>query len=391
VKVALSYRVLQHWRTPVFRRLAAWPGVDFLAFHGADFPGTKVVNGKDLSGFRHRQLATIRVGYTTHAREVAMPLCPGLPFALARFRPDVILAEGGSNMLNSFLVLAYAKATRTPVVWWTLGEVRYESLSLSQRAFRTVVPWMERRCNAVLGYSSLALAYFDRQGYPKERQFRAVNCVDTELVETRIEAVREEVEPLRRRLGLEGKRVLLYVGALAPYKRLDDAIAAYARLRPRHPDLRFVIVGDGPSRKELERFAASEGAEDVIFTGQVIEGVAAYFQIGDVFVLPGLGGLAISEAMVHGMPVIATEADGSELDLVEEGRNGHLLEVGDRDGLTERLDAMLSEPGRLEAMAAHSRWIIGHRHNIRTYMENVVASLEYAVGEGRRGTIGNPR
>ena len=63
----------------------------------------------------------------------------------------------------------------------------------------------------------------------------------------------------------------------------------------------------------------------ITLTGKVIDGVSAYFLLGDIFVLPHFGGLSISEAMAHGLPVIATVADGCELDLIEPGGNGFLV------------------------------------------------------------------
>jgi len=384
MKVVLTYRVLQHWRTPVFRRLASWPGIRFVALHGGDFPGTKAVNGRDLSGLEHRQLATLRLKLRRGGDDVPMPLCPSLPLHLLRERPDVILAEGGSNLANNLLVFAYAVLSGTPVVWWTLGELRHEGgLSPLQRLFRWLVRAMEQRSAALLGYSSLALEYFDRNGYPKEKQFRAVNCVDTERVREATRADLPKVESLRREYGLEGCRVLLFVGALTAAKRVDDLLHAYAQLTERHPDLRLLIVGEGPQRKTLEGEVARLRLPGVVFAGQVIDDVHAHFELGDVFVLPGLGGLAISEAMTHGLPVLATEADGCEVDLVEEGANGALLPTGDREALAGRLDELLSEPEVLDAMKARSRWIIDNRYNIHTYMENVVAALKYAHS-GRR-------
>ena len=50
MRVALTYRVLQHWRVPVFRRLSTSPGIVFRAFHGADIPGTDAVNGVVIAG-----------------------------------------------------------------------------------------------------------------------------------------------------------------------------------------------------------------------------------------------------------------------------------------------------------------------------------------------------
>jgi len=387
MRVALTYRVLPHWRVPVFRRLARWPGIHFRAFHGGDFPGTPTINGPDLSGFERRQMATIRLVRSSAGARAGLPLCPTLPWHLLRFWPDVILAEGNSNLLNNFLVFAYATLTRTPIVFWTLGELRHEhQLSRVQRLFRWITHGMEKRSAALLGYSTKALEYFDRQGYPKERQFRAVNCVDTDAVLNRIEGARPHVDALRTQLGLDGKRVLLFVGSITGSKRLDELAAIHARLRQRYPDLELLLVGDGEYRDELQRLVAEREYQGVHFAGKVIDGVSKYFLLGDIFVMPSLGGLAISEAMAHGLPVLVTEADGCEVDLVEPGRNGYILPLGDQQAFEQTLAELLDDPEKARAMGQHSRWIIENRYNIHTYMENVVRALEFACrrGEGPR-------
>jgi glycosyltransferase involved in cell wall biosynthesis len=386
LKVVLVYRVLFHWRTPVFRRLARWPGIRFVALHGSDFPGTKTVNGRDLSGFEHHELWTLRlVSKVTDAREITFPLWPGLPFRLWREHPDVILAEGGSNLPMVTVLVLFARLLGIPVVWWSLGEIPHPGpLRFTQRVFRGWVRFLERRCQAWLGYSSLAGDYFRRCGYPEERCFVAVNVVDTDAVRERLPGARAAAGPLRERLGLQGKRVLLFVGALAPYKRVEDLIAVYARLRTRHPDLRLLVVGGGPHREVLEQHARDLGADDAIFTGEVVEGVGPYFELGDILVLPGLGGLAISEAMTHGLPVVATLADGCEVDLVQEGHSGYVLESGDLDALESRIEEMLGDPERLAEMGANGRRIIDEQHDIGRYLENMVAALECGAAQGRR-------
>ncbi len=381
LRVVLVYRVLFHWRTPVFRRLASQPGIDFVALYGADFPGTKVVSGSDLSGFRSHRLATLRLPVPEPTAPVQMPLSPNLPLRLARLRPDVILTEGGSNLANDILVFLYAWISRTPVVWWTLGELPATGPpSRSQRIFRWIVRSMERRSAALLGYSSLATRYFDRQGYPKEKQFKAVNCVDTDRVFEEIRRLRDDADSLRTELDLDGKFVLLYVGAMAASKRLEDLIDVYARLRPRYESLRLVMVGEGVHRASLQEHAQRVGAGDVLFTGQIIDKVSAYFLLGNVFVLPGLGGLAISQAMAHGLPVVATQADGCELDLVRDGENGFLVPVGEVAELEARIESLIRDPERTAAMGERSRTIIENELNIHTYMENVVRAIRYAAG-----------
>jgi glycosyltransferase involved in cell wall biosynthesis len=186
------------------------------------------------------------------------------------------------------------------------------------------------------------------------------------------------VDALRERLGLVDKRVLLFVGKLAPFKRVEDLITLYSHLRQSHPDLRVVVVGGGAHQAVLEEFARSEGVDDVIFTGQVVDGVAAYFELGDMLVLPGLGGLVISEAMTHGLPVVATRADGCEEDLIANGENGYVVPVGACDELEARVEELLRDPAKLESMGLASRRRIHDRYNIGEYMNNVVAALRYA-------------
>lgn len=380
LRLAMTCRVLQHWRVPVYRRLADSPGITFRAFYGTDFPGTKTVSGRDLSGFAHRRLATIKVRLPYMGETIGLPVCPSLIWHLWRFRPHVILAEGGSNLANNVFVFLFALLTHTPVVWWTLGELRsIEQPSMPLRLWRAVLRTLERSSTAWLGYSSLALRYFERRNYPPSACFRAVNCVDTDRILGGLDAAAVNATTLRKSLSLGPGPVLLFVGALNPSKRLEDLIDVYGRLKSKFPTLRLLIVGDGPHRVALECFARQHGLNDVLFVGEVVADVSNYFLLADLFVLPGLGGLSISEAMAHGLPVIATRADGCETDLVEPGKNGFLLSEGDRDQLHSTLNELLSDPAMLKQMGNHSRWIIEHKFNIRTYMDNVIAAIRYAA------------
>jgi glycosyltransferase involved in cell wall biosynthesis len=383
VKVVLIYRVLQHWRIPVFRRLAHWPELDFVALYGADYPGTKVVSAKDLNGFRSRRLATLR--FRLGAKREPVPICPSLPLWLAIERPDVILAEGGSNAMNNVFMWLYCTLTRTPFVWWSLGELTaHETTSSAQRAFRWLYRTVESRATAWLGYSSVALDYFDRRGYPAEAQFRAVNCVDTTAVRKQIPRLRGRTAEIRKRFDLGDCNVLLYVGALNANKRVGDLLGAYASLKQDHPELRLVLVGDGPERAALKKQANDIGAADAIFAGQVVDDVGSYYEVADVFILPGLGGLAISEAMAHSLPVVATVADGSEVDLIRDGRNGRIVPVGDVQAIADSINEILYTPGELDSMKRYSSWVIDHEYNIDKYMENVVAALQFAAARNRQ-------
>ncbi|MEP7008909.1 MAG: glycosyltransferase [Acidobacteriota bacterium] len=114
----------------------------------------------------------------------------------------------------------------------------------------------------------------------------------------------------------------LAVSALAPYKRLDIAIAACAR-----SGLPLRIVGEGPEREPLDRLAAASGAR-IEFLGRVAgEKLRDLYRGATLFVQPGIEdfGIAAVEALACGTPIVAA-GRGGILDIVEDRRDGLLYE-----------------------------------------------------------------
>ena len=100
---------------------------------------------------------------------------------------------------------------------------------------------------------------------------------------------------------------------------MDLLINAFHRTIHSFPDAELVIVGDGPELKHLKQQAAESGLTDSIrFIGAVYdpEKLGAYMNESTVYVLAGMGGLSINDAMTYGMPVLCSVCDGTERDLV---------------------------------------------------------------------------
>lgn len=150
---------------------------------------------------------------------------------------------------------------------------------------------------------------------------------------------------------------LVTVGHLVPRKRHADVIAALARLRTRHPDLRYVIVGDGPERERLRALAGSLGvAGRVELRGQLPpEQAAAWGRAATLFVLPSVDeafGVAYVEAMAGGVPAIGCRGEDGPEEIAASGGGMVLVPRGDVDALVEQIDRLLSDP---EARAALGR------------------------------------
>ena len=99
-----------------------------------------------------------------------------------------------------------------------------------------------------------------------------------------------------------------------------------------------------------------------------------FFDKADLFVLPGTGGLAVQQAMAHGLPVIVAEGDGTQNDLVA-GENGWLVPSFDLYALTETLREALADSKSLQEMGVKSHQLVSERYNIDTMVDVFVKAM----------------
>jgi glycosyltransferase involved in cell wall biosynthesis len=172
----------------------------------------------------------------------------------------------------------------------------------------------------------------------------------------------------RRRHAIgPGEIVFLSVGRLEFNKGFDLMPAALAAATSIGSTLaatgwRWVIVGGGPYRPEIERQIALHGLEPhVTFTGRLSErDLHTWYEAADVFVHPTRyegSSLVTLEAMAHRLPVIATVAGGLP-DKVHPGVNGWLVEPNDPDALARALAQAAANATDLVGMGARSRKIV---------------------------------
>ena len=378
LRVALTCRVCTHYRTPILEALANRPGVDLTVLHGRDVPGTKLQNDTNPSSLR-------RIAQITFAVPgIPLAFHPMTAFNLWKVHPSVVLSEGGSNALTNMLVLAYCCLTRTPMVWWTLGELPGRRPTLRHRWFRRLAQWQERRATAFVAYSTQAMGYLDRMGMPSEACFLAVNSIDTSnAVEPR--RGDDADPPLLEELTTSGERVVLYVGALTETKRVDRLLRSFASCSSETRGAAvLLVVGSGNQRGRLEELARELAIEHrTHFLGNVVDGVDACFRVADVFVLPGLGGLAIGQALAHGVPVICGRADGTEQDLVLDGVTGFRCQddAALEQFIAEKIDVVISDH---ELRTKLGQQALQHAsfHDGKALTDSLVRALSYAANRG---------
>jgi glycosyltransferase involved in cell wall biosynthesis len=156
---------------------------------------------------------------------------------------------------------------------------------------------------------------------------------------------------LRPQLGWENDRVMISVGRLAKEKNWTLLLEAASFALEKHPDLRLVLLGDGPDRQDLEVFAAELGiAGRVDFMGSVpFDEVPAYLKAADFFGFASTTetqGLVTMEALAAGLPVIAVEASGTR-DIIQNEQQGLLVDE-DTQALANGMNRLLSDEDRFQ-------------------------------------------
>jgi len=194
---------------------------------------------------------------------------------------------------------------------------------------------------------------------------------------------------LRSQFGLAPDiPTICFAAKLAPHKRPQDVLAAYAALVERGLPVQLAIAGTGELENELRRKAAKIEGGRVVFLGFVNQSkLPALFAACDVFVLASEfepWGLVVNEAMCAGLPIVCSRECGCSHDLVHEGRNGHVYSAGDWEALTSALHRILSDDALRTQYGNESRAIIAH-WSFRECAEGLRQAID-AHGAERKST-----
>jgi glycosyltransferase involved in cell wall biosynthesis len=356
-KLALLQRVLTAYRAPFFEALAqaCEGGLDVCA--GQPRPEESIASTDKI------QFANFTSVENSHLFKGPFYLCyqHDLPSWLEACSPDALIVEANPRYLSTPAAIRWMKKRSRLVLGWGLGATTLLSpLAGLRKAWRLT---FLRSFDALLTYSQRGAEEYAALGFPTDKIFIAPNA-----------AARRPSQPMPfRPANTDGKPEVLFVGRLQARKRVDLLLKACASL-PLALQPHLVIVGDGPERSTLEEMAktiyplaefpgAKHGSE-----------LDANFSAADLFVLPGTGGLAVQEAMSHGLPVIMGRGDGTNEDLVRP-KNGWQIPPDDLSALTQTLQIALKDVPRLRNMGSESYRIVMDEVNIEKMVGAFVEAL----------------
>ena len=200
-------------------------------------------------------------------------------------------------------------------------------------------PWgrrLSRKISKKIAVSKAA-ASFARRFYPGPYTL-IPNAVD----HTRFQPEGEKIEKY-----LDGRVNILFVGRLDRRKGVHHLLKAYLLLQD-IPNLRLLIVGEGPERKKGERFSQNFKLKNIHFLGRVSKDVLPrIYRTADIFCAPATHGesfgIVLLEALASSLPIVAYANDGYKEVLGHEPFDDFLVRPGDINGLAEKIRILLTQ------------------------------------------------
>jgi len=269
-----------------------------------------------------------------------------------QLKPNLLHAH--SPVLNALPALRVGRKAGIPVVYevrafWEDAAVDHGTTtegSLRYRATRAMETYALRRVDHVFTICEGLRSDIVARGIPAGKVTVIPNAVDVDTFE-----VGGEADPdLKRRLGLEGRAVVGFIGSFYAYEGLDLLLDALPALLARRPDVRLLLVGGGPQEAALKAQVARLGLQDgVVFTGRVPhQQVQSYYDLVDVLAYPRhamrltelVTPLKPLEAMAQGRLFVASDVGGHR-ELIRHRETGWLFKAGSAQGLVDALDEVL--------------------------------------------------
>jgi len=267
-----------------------------------------------------------------------------------------------------------AAMCRAPVVVHTIHAAPFHLRQ--RRIMRGATRWAER---AAAPWCHRLIAVGDQVG---EEFARARICSRHKIVTirsgidfSRFDAPADRAQ-IRQQLGIApGQPVVGAVGHMRPAKGYPYLLDALALLRRRFPDLRLLAAGGGELFGDIAHRARQLGVDDCCLLLGHREDVPQLLRAMDVFAQASLWeGIprAVQEAMCVGLPVVATDVNGTS-EVVEHGVTGLLVPPGDAPALAQGIGDLLAEPGAAARMGQAARRRISSEFSIERTVQKTEA------------------
>ena len=386
IKVLVVEHSLPFFHVPAWVEVARHPAIDLtVAFGRGFFTGEKGVPEGEVNpemGFKTIVEPSI-------VRKFAGQSVLWHTAALNELREnhyDVVIQQFETKMVSMWKIRGIQRKRGGKFILWGIGESLKPTPVLDM-----IRRHLARTADAMVFYADANRRRYAQMGIEAEKLYVARNLIDISPIKKAAKQWDAKLlASFKEKHGLGSGPVLLSVGRLLYRKRMDMVIAAGEKLRTEFPDLKVVLVGDGPEMDNLHKAVQDAGMQEVVhFTGKISDEmkVAPWFLVADLVVAPGQIGHLATHAHAYGVPLVVADdksVQGPEIEILLSGETGQTYQYDDIESLALTIRELLINKEQRNSMAEKAIKRADEFCSIEEMASGFINAILYTINRGAK-------
>ena len=365
LKVLIVTKILAHYRLDVYRGIQDAEGLDVEFVAGSSRLDSSIAS---IPSGSLKKVHTVR-----NAEFKTFLWQRGLLRILRGRKPEVVVFQGDSKFLSTWISALMLRAQGVGVLFWTIGWHRPEAGI--KRIYKVT---FYRLAHKLLIYGVIGRNIGISMGYPLSRMTVVYNSSSNPVEQHAAEPF--ALERFQRSLPPPGSPVVTAVIRLNPVKRLDMLIEASSILREGGCQLSVLLVGEGPEQDRLVHLALSLGVP-LYLPGPAYgsEELSLVYERTTVTVVPACAGLTTLQSFKHGVPVITHDFEYEQMpesEAIVPGFTGDYYSYDNVDSLAKTIEFWVDKQARDSvSTAARCRAVVSAKWSASAQSDVIVKEV----------------
>lgn len=367
MKIAILQRVIPGYRRSLFKSLSNNENHTVKIFIGEDVPNSKVKNNPDLNGINFKKCKTLFFKINKRTLVYHFDLIKNL----IEYKPDVIICEGESHFIG-YLQAFYYKMfynKHVKLIHWCFISLPGEDVN-NKNIRSYIKSYFRKRFDGFLVYSNYSKNCLLNYGIKESKVHVSVNVGDVVNHMLKSDLITEPKNIIKQKLFSNTNYNVLYLGTLDANKKPD--LILEVALLAKNDKINFIILGEGPLQEDLIKTSKVHYLNNVKIPGKITTDLPLYCYASDILIVPGRGGIVISEAMSYKLPVIVHQCDGTEYDLVIDGVTGFILNNSSPNEFYKKIKYLADNPSISNNMGIMGRNTIEKNYNTENMVKAII-------------------
>ncbi|HEX2997778.1 MAG TPA: glycosyltransferase [Anaerolineales bacterium] len=340
IKVLVAYHYFAHYRLPILQELSVDKEITYTFISGTTTDtDIKVITPIVMAENQIHWKKVLNIWFLK--RKILWQV--GLIRECVAGDYDVIIFLGSPYFLSTWFAIILSRLFGKTTFLWMHGILRQGRSDMVKIIFY-------RLANALLLYNHSVKPDLQRHGLSDEKLFTVYNSLDYRMqLSLRKQLQRRSLSSKKRELFTHpGNPVIVFIGRLTAKKKLDELIAACAKLHQNGLPVNLLIIGEGMEKEKLILLAREKQLQEyAVFFGESYDEkvLATLIALADICVSPGNVGLTCIHALTYGTPVITHDnplEQMPEFEAISDGETGMFFHQGSISSLAETITKWLN-------------------------------------------------